>query len=312
MTRRRKGRPVHGWLILDKPLEMTSTHAVGKVKRLFGAQKAGHAGTLDPLATGILPMALGEATKTVSFAMDGPKAYRFTVRWGIETSTDDVEGEVLRMSQARPTQHAIEAQLQNFLGAIMQVPPRFSAIKVGGNRAYDLARDGEQLELAAREVSIEQLKLVAMPNDDSAVFEAICGKGTYVRAIARDLGRALGCFGHVIHLRRTKVGPFIEKDAWTLEALENLTEKHAAEHSETSLPATVLLPIETALGHLPHLELSSSDAARIAQGQSIFMRGRHTPVMSGLAYTSFKGKVLALVQIERGEVRPTRVFNFGK
>ena len=217
MARTKKGNPVHGWVVLDKPAGMTSTQAVGAIKRLFEAQKAGHAGTLDPLATGILPIALGEATKTVPFAVDGEKAYRFTVRFGAETDTDDAEGEVVRTSDALPARPAIEALLPRFTGEIMQVPPQFSAIKVDGDRAYDLARDGEEVVLEPREVMIEDLYLIDMPDAATAVFEARCGKGTYVRALARDMGRALGCFGHVIELRRTRVGSFDEAASVTLE-----------------------------------------------------------------------------------------------
>ena len=312
MARRKKGRPVHGWVILDKPLDMTSTAAVGKIKRLFDAQKAGHAGTLDPLATGILPLALGEATKTTSYAMDGKKAYRFTVRWGIETTTDDTEGETVQTSELRPTLGDIKAQLGSFTGVIKQVPPRFSAIKVSGNRAYDLAREGEHVELSAREVRIEELKVIDVPDTNTAIFEAVCGKGTYVRAIARDLGRALGCFGHVKNLRRTKVGPFNEDNAWTLEDLQRLSEPAHKEHStQMQGPISALLPIEAALDDLPHLKVSSSDASRIARGQSVIIRGRDAPNFSGQAYTTCKGKLLALVEIERGELHPKRVFNLG-
>ena len=220
MARRKKGNPVHGWVILDKPLNMTSTQAVGAVRRAFNAQKAGHAGTLDPLATGILPIALGEATKTVPFAVDGQKAYRFTVRWGAETTTDDTEGPVVKSSEARPSRAGIEALLPRFHGEIQQVPPAFSAIKIAGERAYDLARDGEEFILEARTVVIERLALVEHIDDATSVFEAECGKGTYVRAIARDMGRMLGCFGHVIALRRTRVGPFHEANAVTLDAIQ--------------------------------------------------------------------------------------------
>ena len=205
MARRKKGNPVHGWLILDKPLGATSTQALGAVKRIYEAQKAGHAGTLDPLATGILPIAFGEATKTVSFAVDGEKAYRFTVRWGQETNTDDAEGDVVERSDKRPARSDIEAILPEFVGEISQRPPAFSAIKVEGNRAYDLARDGEIVELEPRLVVIEELRLVDMPDPSTAVFEAECGKGTYVRALARDMGRRLKCYGHVVALRRTIV-----------------------------------------------------------------------------------------------------------
>ena len=209
MSRRKKGNPVHGWVVLDKPLGMTSTQAVGAVRRLFDAQKAGHAGTLDPLATGILPIALGEATKTVPFAVDGEKAYRFTVRFGIETDTDDAEGQIVRTSEKLPTAQEIASILADFTGEISQVPPTFSAIKVEGNRAYDLARSGEDVVLEPRWIVVEDLRLIDM-TDGAAVLEAECGKGTYVRALARDMGRALGSAAHVINLRRTRVGAFDE------------------------------------------------------------------------------------------------------
>ena len=304
MTRRKKGKPVHGWLVLDKPVGLTSTQAVGAAKRLYEAQKAGHAGTLDPLATGILPIALGEATKTVPFAVDGEKAYRFTVRFGAETDTDDSEGAVGRTSESRPERAAIEALLATFTGAILQVPPRYSAIKIDGARAYDLARSGEVVELEARPVLIEDLRLVDMPDAATAVFEAECGKGTYVRALARDMGRALGCFGHVIALRRTRVGPFDEANAVGLDELQA-----AAREGEVALLA-YLLPVEAALEALPDLGVGPGDAASLARGQSVLVRGRDAPVLSGAAWAHFKGRILALGELEKGAFRPTRVFNF--
>ncbi|MGI9421907.1 MAG: tRNA pseudouridine(55) synthase TruB [Hyphomicrobiaceae bacterium] len=307
MPRRKKGRPVHGWLILDKPLKMTSTEAVGKVKRLFDAQKAGHAGTLDPLATGVLPLALGEATKTVSFAMDGEKSYRFSVRWGVETTTDDSEGDAAEVSERRPDIVDIEAALADFRGPISQIPPRYSAIKIDGNRAYDLARDGEQVELEPREVVINRLDLIRVEAPDTAVFEAECGKGTYVRAIARDLGRKLGCFGHVCELRRTRVGPFAEAGSWSLEQLSEL----GSEASGGVGLEQALLPVEAVLTNLPHLSLTSSDAVRVARGQGVILRGRDAPILTGAAYATHKGRLLALVEVARGELRPTRVFNLG-
>ncbi|MGH6831319.1 MAG: tRNA pseudouridine(55) synthase TruB, partial [Methylocella sp.] len=210
---------VHGWVVLDKPAGMTSTHAVSRLKRIFNAKKAGHAGTLDPLATGVLPVALGEATKTVPFVQDGEKAYRFTVRWGTETDTDDSDGRVAARSEARPAADAILALLPQFTGTIEQTPPSYSAIKINGERAYDLARGGAAPELSPRPVTIYALDLIATGRDE-AVFEAHCGKGAYVRAIARDLGRILGCYGHVSALRRTRVGPFYDKDAARLLDLE--------------------------------------------------------------------------------------------
>src|ERR671920_275097 len=216
---RPKKRDVNGWIILDKGVGMTSTHAVAVVKRGLSAKKAGHAGTLDPLASGILPIALGEATKTVPFIMDGRKSYVFTVAWGAETNTDDAEGEVVARTDTLPSPAEIEALLPRFTGSIQQVPPRFSAIKIKGERAYDLARDGEAPELTARTVQIDRLAIVAH-HADRTIFEADCGKGTYVRALARDLGRALGCLGHVSALRRTRVGPFAEDDAVRIADLE--------------------------------------------------------------------------------------------
>jgi tRNA pseudouridine55 synthase len=304
MARRKKGNPVHGWLVLDKPLEMTSTRAVGIMKRLFFAQKVGHAGTLDPLATGILPIAFGEATKTVPFAVDGQKAYRFTVRWGAETATDDAEGEVVATGDARPTVADIEALLAQFTGEIMQVPPQFSAVKVDGERAYALARDGCEVVLEARPVVIDELRLVDVPDDDTAVLEARCGKGTYVRAIARDMGRALGCRGHVIALRRSRVGPFSESEAVSLAEIEDAAE--AGEDLESFLH-----PVERALGDIIELNVSPSDAANLAQGRSILIRGRDAPVLGGAAYAMSKGRIIALGEIEKGALHPTRVFNFG-
>lgn len=306
MARRKKGNPVHGWLILDKPINMTSTQAVGAVRRAFNAQKAGHSGTLDPLATGILPIALGEATKTVSFAVDGEKAYRFTVRWGAETETDDTEGAVSKTSDKRPRRNEIEALLPRFHGEIMQVPPAYSAIKVDGARAYDLARDGETVVLEPRPVVIESLSLVDMPDDATSVFEARCGKGTYVRALARDMGRLMGCYGHVIALRRTEVGPFDEARAVSMDAL-----LAAAGSEDPADIAKLLLPVESALADLPELLVSQSDAATLARGQTVIIRGRDAPILTGPAYATSKGRLIALGELAKGALHPTRVFNLG-
>jgi tRNA pseudouridine55 synthase len=308
MARRKKGNPVHGWVVLDKPQGMTSTQAVGAVRRLFDAQKAGHAGTLDPLATGILPIALGEATKTVPFAVDGQKTYRFTVRWGVETDTDDAEGTVTRESAERPTRAAIESLLPQFVGEIMQVPPAFSALKIDGERAYDLARSGEAVELAPRQVLIDRLDLVDMPSADVAVFAAECGKGTYVRSLARDLGRLLGCYGHVIALRRTQVGPFGEDAAVPLEELRQAAEGDGADGAQLT---DFLQPIEMALRELLEINVSQSDAARLARGQAVLLRGRDAPILGGDAFAVSKGTLIALCEIGAGELRPTRVFNYG-
>lgn len=297
---------VHGWAVLDKPVGMTSTYAVSVIKRLFAARRAGHAGTLDPLASGCLPIALGDATKTVPFVMDGRKIYRFTVRWGEERDTDDAEGRVVAACDARPTAGAIGALLPGYVGVIEQVPPRFSAIKIDGERAYDIARDGEEPALKARTVTIERLTLIDMPDDDHTAFEAECGKGTYVRALARDLGRVLGCLGHVSALRRIAVGPFAETDMISLEDLEALC--HRAAKGEGSL-ADTLFPVATALDDIPALAVSRADAARLQRGQAVLMRGRDAPVVRGTVYVTVSGALVALADVDRGEIVPKRVFN---
>jgi tRNA pseudouridine55 synthase len=304
--KKRDKRDVHGWVVLDKPVGMTSTHAVSVVKRLFSAKRCGHAGTLDPLASGALPIALGEATKTVPFVMDGRKLYRFTIRWGEERDTDDAEGRAVSTSKERPSPEAVRALLPSYTGLIQQIPPRYSAIKIEGERAYDLARDGEQVELAARPVEIGRLELVNVPDRDHAVLEAECGKGTYVRSLARDLGRALGCFGHVSALRRAAVGPFGEETMILLEQLEALC--HRAASGEGSL-ADALMPVETALDDIPALAVSRADAARLQRGQAVLLRGRDAPNFRGTVYVTVSGQLLALAELDRGEIVPKRVFN---
>ena len=305
MARRRKGRPVHGWLILDKPVGVSSTDAVARVKRAFQAAKAGHAGTLDPLASGILPVALGEATKTVPFVVDGIKSYRFTVRWGAQTDSDDSESKVVESSDVRPSRADIERLLSDFIGEIKQVPPRFSAIKISGARAYDLAREGDEFELCARAVQVNRLEIVEIPDEDHCVLEAECGKGTYVRALARDLGLALGCFGHVSALRRTRVGPFKEDATISLAKLEEIG------HSAAGLEGldAVLAPVETALDDIPALAISGDDAAKLTQGQVVLLRGRDAPIINGPVYATSRGMLVALGEVKRGELRPKRVFN---
>jgi tRNA pseudouridine55 synthase len=302
MGRRRKGSPIHGWLILDKPQSLNSTRAVSLVKRVYDAEKAGHAGTLDPLATGVLPIALGEATKTVPFVVEGSKTYRFTVRFGVETDTDDAEGKTIASSDARPSGAEIEAVLPRFTGEIAQVPPRFSALKVDGARAYDLAREEEEFELEPRPVSIARLTLIAHPDNDHCVLEAECGKGTYVRALARDLGRAIGSHGHVAALRRTRVGPFGEEAAVSLEKLEGL-----ASDREALLAA--LEPVEIALRDIPVLAVSSADAARLRRGQPILLRGRDAPILAGTVYATTRGTLVAVGEVSEGELKPRRIFN---
>lgn len=303
--RRKKGRDIHGWVVLDKPVNMTSTQAVSKVRWLFDAKKAGHAGTLDPLASGCLPIALGEATKTVPYAMDGRKVYEFSVRFGAETTTDDLEGPVTQTSDSRPSRDDILAILPDFTGVIQQVPPQFSAIKVDGERAYDIARDGETVALAAREIVVHALTLTDMPDADTATFQAECSKGTYVRALARDMGRVLGAFGHVVHLRRLLVGPFNEDAMISLEELEEL--RHSAPGDADV--AAKLCPVETVLDDIPALAITAAEEARLKQGQSIIMRGQNAPVAEGAAYATHRGQIVALGEIKQASFQPTRVFN---
>lgn len=300
---RPKKRDVHGWLILDKPVGETSTHAVAMVKRAFHAKKAGHAGTLDPLASGILPIAMGEATKTVPFVMDGRKAYRFTVTWGTETTTDDAEGSVTQTSDLRPSKAGIEAILPRFTGTVMQVPPKFSAIKIAGERAYDLARDGEEVTLVARPVEIDSLALVGH-DDNTSTFEAECGKGTYVRALARDFGRILGCFGHVTALRRTRVGPFTEADATPLAVLDE------ARRSGTDV-LHLVTPVDSALGEIPVVHVSRNDAGRLGRGQSCLLRGADAPIEEAAVAVFSQGQLIAIGEVVHGELHPRRVFHLG-
>ena len=307
MGRRRKGDAVSGWINLDKPYDLTSTSAVSRVRRIFNAQKAGHAGTLDPLATGVLPIALGEATKTVPFLMDADKGYRFTIAWGRTTATFDREGAALAQSDVRPTADQVEAVLGRFIGEISQVPPAYSAIKVDGERAYDLARAGEEVVLEPRIVRIDDLRLVATPDADRTVLEMDCGKGTYVRAIVRDLAEMLGACGHVDELRRTRVGGFSEDSAVTLESLEDLG--HKARQSEA------LLPVETALDDIPALAVTDEDAFRLAQGRAIVLLPRQveslkTELTPGDRTVSAMsgGRLVALCEMRAGRLNPVRVF----
>ena len=310
MSRRKKTNRnrIDGWLVLDKPVGLSSNDALTRLKRLLHPQKVGHAGTLDPLASGCLPIAFGEATKTVSFAMDGRKVYRFTVRWGVATETDDTEGAVCETSDMRPTAEEILAVLPEFTGTISQVPPVYSAIKVDGARAYDLARDGAEVELAARDITVHRLDLVECPDADHAVFEAECGKGTYVRALARDLGHRLGSCGHVTALRRLLVGPFGEDDMIPLETLEDLGQCAPGEGLDED-HASFILPVATALDDIPALAVSRQDAARLRRGQGVLLRGRDAPLFKGLVSVTSLGELVAIGEVERGELLPKRVFN---
>ena len=305
--RRKKGRKVDGWLILDKPVDLTSTQAVNIVKRIFDAQKAGHAGTLDPLASGILPIALGEATKTVPYAMDAAKTYRFTLRFGEARSTDDAEGAVVQSSDQRPDDEAIRAILPRFTGTITQVPPAFSAIKVQGERAYDLARAGEPVELEPRQVMIHAIRLLARLNPDEATFEVVSGKGAYMRALGRDLAVGLGTCGHIRDLRRSAVGPFREERAISLETLKTLGHSPAAfEH---------LLPVETALDDIPALALTATEAIRLRSGQPVGLLHRqdrdriYELAPGGMVRAMAEGRLVALTRFEAGELVPVRVLN---
>ncbi len=307
MARRRKGRPVHGWLVIDKPLGLTSAAVVAKARRALEAEKAGHGGTLDPLATGVLPIAFGEATKTVAYVMDGPKTYRFTVRWGEARSTDDAEGRVVATSLIRPSRAEIEAVLLEFTGLIRQVPPAYSAIKVDGQRAYDLARADAAPELAPRTVEILSLRLVDQPDPDHAVFEVTSGKGAYMRSLARDLARRLGTAGHIAALRRVAVGPFREEQAISLERLMALG------HSAAAFEA--LLPIETVLDDIPALPLTVEEADRLRRGQAIPLIKRADLARverlepGTTVFATCAGRPVALTRFEAGSLKPVRVLN---
>ena len=319
MTRRgkKKGRPVSGWVILDKPVGMGSTEAVSKVKWLFQAEKAGHAGTLDPLASGMLPIALGEATKTVPYVQDGAKVYRFAVAWGEERSTDDLEGPVTKSSEKRPAELEIRALLPKYTGVIMQAPPQFSAIKIAGERAYDMARSGEVVEIPEREVEIGRFDLLEMRPDGSTVFEIECGKGTYVRSLARDMGRDLGCFGHIAELRRTEVDPFTPEDFVTVAELEaaRFGEAGQAAWEEAGKPLPdfgaiddLLIDTGAALECLPQVALSDEAAQKIWLGNPFIIRGRDAPVEAEEACATARGRLVAIGAIEAGMFKPKRVF----
>jgi len=314
MGRRRKGDAVSGWICLDKPLNLTSTDAVSRVRRAFNAQKAGHAGTLDPLASGVLPIALGEATKTVPYLMEADKTYRFTITWGSTTASFDLEGAVIATSDVRPTADQVRAALPAFVGEIQQVPPIYSAIKVDGERAYDLAREGVEVELKPRPVIIHRAELIQATADE-AVLEIDCGKGTYVRALVRDLAETLGACGHVSALRRTRVGRFSEQNAISLEKLTDLVHRGAG-------PET-LLPVETALDDIPALAVTTEDVFRLKQGRPIVLVPRQVEALkarlvprtiggedaSRTVSAMSDGRIVALCELRAGRLNPTRVFH---
>ncbi|ROU02854.1 tRNA pseudouridine(55) synthase TruB [Histidinibacterium lentulum] len=301
MARRRKGRDISGWLVVDKPAGLTSADVVNKVRRAFDARKAGHAGTLDPAATGVLAIAFGEATKTVPYVTDAMKAYRFTVRLGAETNTDDAEGEVVRTSDLRPDDAAIKAAISAFIGEIEQVPPAFSAVKIDGERAYKRAREGEELTLASRPLWVEELLLTGRPSEDLVELELTCGKGGYVRAIARDLGRALGCLGHVETLRRLWSGPFdAEEDGVSLARIEEAGDPEALD--------ALLLPLEDGLFDLPEARCPAESVGRLKNGNPAPVIG------TGLEYgeecwASHDGRAIAVGRWKGGDLHPSRVFH---
>ncbi|NOX94714.1 MAG: tRNA pseudouridine(55) synthase TruB [Alphaproteobacteria bacterium] len=306
--RNKKGRPLSGWLILDKPYDFGSTEAVSKTKWLFQAQKAGHAGTLDPLATGVLPIAFGEATKTVPYIMDAQKCYRFTAKWGVATNTDDAEGEVIATSEKRPSRDEIEAILDRFVGDIEQVPPQFSAIKVNGERAYDMARAGEEVKLSPRVISIHELTVVDTPNADETVFEAVTGKGAYVRALVRDMAQLLGTQGHISSLRRLSVGPFHVEDGVTIDQLEALTLMEDRDATLTS--------ITTALTHIPQAMIDGPQADKLRRGQAAVIsppvakgvRGDRSGVIDTVLAVMHDEPV-AICELDGLKLKPMRVFN---
>ena len=305
--RRRSGKAINGWVILDKPVGMTSTSAVSTVRHMFDARKAGHAGTLDPLATGVLPIALGEATKTLPYVVDTQKHYQFTLRWGIATSTDDQEGQPIIESDARPVETEIRNALPQFVGEIMQVPPVYSAIKIDGQRAYDLARNGEDIELVARPIYIAKLELVAIQDADNAIFSVVSGKGAYMRGLARDLARVLGTVGHIAALRRTAVGPFREIDTISLDELDSFGHSPAASGG--------LRPVETPLDDIPALALTEQEAARLRNGQAVsLIRKADLKRISAFkdgetVLATATGKPVALTRYGAGQVRPVRVLH---
>ena len=307
MARKRKGDPVHGWLVIDKPLNMSSAKAVYYAKNYLNAAKVGHGGTLDPMASGVLPLAFGEATKTLSYAVNKTKKYKFTIRWGEARDTDDLEGNIIGTSDKRPGVSAIQNILKRFIGEVNQVPPAYSAVKISGQRAYKLARAGKDVILKPRPVFIEDLTLMNILSTEEACFQLCCGKGVYVRSLARDLARALGTVGCVSNLRRTQVGNFSEKDAISLDQLKILGHKEAA--------ASKLLPVETVLDDIPALVLTEEEAKKVKNGIAIpliQLAKSKQALKIGVAtpfYTICQGKIISLAKIESGRVTPYRVLN---
>lgn len=326
MARKKKGIPIHGWINLHKPVGVTSTQVVGKIRRALNAQKVGHGGTLDPLASGVLPIALGEATKTVNFIQDAMKVYNFTVTWGEQRSTDDAEGEIIRSSDDRPTLDAIEKILSQFIGDIEQTPPQFSAIKIEGERAYDIARDGEHVEIKSREVYIESFQIISEEADRTAParlrqnetpFRVTCGKGTYIRSLARDMGEILGCYGYISHLERAKVGVLELEDAISLDIFEQMIDNPDQEKDLNR----IVLPLQTVLDDIPVLALKDQEAIRVKNGNNIALLSK--PDLARLeaigidwkaddittALVTYDDTALAMVDVDGAKIQPIRVFN---
>jgi len=316
MGRRKKGNPIHGWINLDKPVGITSTRAVAIIRRALNAQKVGHGGTLDPLASGVLPIALGEATKTVPYIQDSLKTYEFTVTWGEQRTTDDMEGEAINTSDKRPTMDEITALLPSFIGEIEQTPPQFSAIKIDGERAYDIARDGDVVDIKPREVYIESLEIIQHDTNEAS-FKCLCGKGTYIRAIARDLGQELGCFGYISTLRRIDVGPLLAENAISLEFFEKMLDNSSQEETTND----ILLPLQTVLDDIPVLALKEEEVVRMKYGNAVTFlakpdlmrlddadinwRGDETVT----ALATYNGQALAMIEVYGAKLQPVRVFN---
>jgi tRNA pseudouridine55 synthase len=301
-------QPIHGWVNLDKPKGLTSTQALGKVRKILGGKKAGHGGTLDPLASGVLPLAFGEATKLIPYIMDGKKIYRFTIGWGEARSTDDEEGEIVATSPSRPTEAAIRAALPRFTGVIMQKPPAFSAIKIDGERAYDIARRGDMPVMEERETRIDSFELIAILNENLAEFRVFCGKGTYIRSLARDLGEHLGTRGHVKSLIREGVGPFRLESSISLEKLEEIAHNSAASADGF---AGALLPLTSALDDIPALEITASEAHKLRQGQAILIRPQAVDLMDkGTVMALHAGQPVAMIEARSGAFHVVRGFHF--
>ena len=299
--RKKKGRAISGWVILDKPVGIGSTQCVSKIKWLYQAAKAGHAGTLDPLASGMLPIALGEATKTVPYVMDGTKTYRFAVKWGAETNTDDLEGEIINASAERPDEACIRALMPDYIGNIEQVPPSFSAVKINGERAYKMARAGEAVTIEPRIVNIIAFELLEMRDKETTIFEVKCGKGTYVRALARDMGRDLECFGHICELRRTAVEPFDEGDLVPFQELIDL-------EGDTDALDDEALATGIALERMPQIILEKTQIVRIRSGNSVLLRGRDAPTFTEEACAISGSELIAIGHVDKGSFYPKRVF----